>query len=211
LFLYSSLLYPGCFKIIPVYCLILVFLKNKSMPPKEAKARIKINKLLEDSGWRLVDDSNGPANVVLEGKVKITHTAADSMGEDFEKTTKGYIDYLLLDERGYPLIVLEAKSEDKNPLVGKEQARKYARGQNCGYVILSNGNIHYFWDIEKSNPSIITKFPSQQSVKNYSACKPQPERLISEKISEEYIVLTQKPNYSQIPGSKDQGTIYPDQ
>ena len=176
------------------------------MPLKEAQARIKINKLLEESGWRLVDDSNGPATVVLEGKVKITHNAADDMGEDYEKTTKGFIDYLLLDDRGYPLIILEAKSEDKNPLAGKEQARKYARGQNCGYVILSNGNIHYFWDIEKSNPSIITKFPSQQSVKNYSAYKPQPERLISEKISEDYIVLTQKPNYSQIPEYQDPKT-----
>jgi type I restriction enzyme R subunit len=173
------------------------------MPAKEAKARIKINKLLEESGWCLVDDCNGPATVVLEGKVKITHNDADEMGEDYEKTTKGFIDYLLLDERGYPLIILEAKSEDKNPLVGKEQARKYARGQNCGYVILSNGNIHYFWDIEKSNPSIITKFPSQQSVKNYSAYKPQPDRLINEKVSEDYIVITQKPNYNQIPEYQD--------
>ena len=46
------------------------------MPLKEARARIKINKLLEESGWRLVDDSNGPATVVLEGKVKITHSIA---------------------------------------------------------------------------------------------------------------------------------------
>ena len=169
------------------------------MPAKEAKARIKINKLLEDSGWRLIDDKNGAANVVLENNVKITHTVADKMGEDYEKTTNGYTDYLLLDERGFPLIVLEAKSEDKNPLIGKEQARKYARGQNCGYVILSNGNIHYFWDIEKSNPSIITKFPTQQSVKDYSAYKPQPDRLINEKVSEDYIAITQGPNYYQIP------------
>jgi hypothetical protein len=35
---------------------------------------------------------------------------------------------LLLDPKGFSLIVLEAKSEDKNPLVGKEQARKYAKG-----------------------------------------------------------------------------------
>lgn len=102
--------------------------------------------------------------------------------------------------------MLEAKSEDKNPLVGKEQARKYARAQNCGYVILSNGNIHYFWDIEKSNPSIITKFPTQQSIKNYSAYKPQPERLINEKISDDYIVLTQKPNYNQVPEYQDPNT-----
>jgi type I restriction enzyme R subunit len=176
------------------------------MPPKEAKARIKINKLLQDSGWRLLDDNSSTANVVLENNVKITHSVADELGEDFEKTSNGYADYLLLDERGFPLIVLEAKSEDKNPLVGKEQARKYARAQNCGYVILSNGNIHYFWDIEKSNPCIITKFPSQQSIKNYSAYKPQPDRLINEKISEDYIVLTQNPNYSMVPEYQDPNT-----
>ena len=176
------------------------------MHSKEAKARIKINNLLQDSGWRLIDDYTGPANVELENKVKITTTVADEMGEDFEKTTNGYADYLLLDAKGFPLIVLEAKSEDKNPLVGKEQARKYARAQNCGYVILSNGNIHYFWDIEKSNPSIITKFPSQKSIKDYSAYKPQPDRLINEKISEDYIVLTQKPNYSQVPEYQDPNT-----
>jgi len=176
------------------------------MPEKEAKARIKINKLLEESGWRLVDDSSGPANIVLENNVKITHHVSDDMGEDFEKTSNGYADYLLLDERGFPLIVLEAKSEDKNPLVGKEQARKYARAQNCGYIILSNGNIHYFWDIEKSNPTIITKYPTQKSIKDYTVYKPQPDRLISEKIFEDYIATTQKPNYFEIPEYKDKST-----
>lgn len=33
---------------------------------KEAKARIKINKLLEDSGWRLLDSADGKANVLLK-------------------------------------------------------------------------------------------------------------------------------------------------
>ena len=33
---------------------------------KEAKARIKINKLLEEAGWRFFDDENGPANILLE-------------------------------------------------------------------------------------------------------------------------------------------------
>jgi type I restriction enzyme, R subunit len=169
------------------------------MPAKEAKARIKINKLLEEAGWRLVDDLHGAANVVLEKNAKISATLVNEMGEDYEKTSQGFVDYLLLDEKGFPLIVLEAKSEDKNPLIGKEQARKYARAQACSYVILSNGNIHYFWDIEKDNPTIITKFPTQQSVRGYSAYKPQPARLVGEKVGEDYIALTQLPNYSQIP------------
>ena len=33
------------------------------MSAKEAKARIKINKLLEAAGWRFFDDENGSANI----------------------------------------------------------------------------------------------------------------------------------------------------
>ena len=32
---------------------------------KEAKARIKINILLQNAGWRFFDDENGKANIVL--------------------------------------------------------------------------------------------------------------------------------------------------
>ena len=42
------------------------------MPSKEAKARIRINKLLEEAGWRLTDGKAGKANVLLESQVKIT-------------------------------------------------------------------------------------------------------------------------------------------
>ena len=109
------------------------------------------SKLLEKSGWRFFDSSDGKANILLENNVKITENALNEMGEDFEKTKNGYIDFLLLDHQGFPCIVLEAKAEDKNPLFGKEQARKYAISQNFRFVILSNGNIHYFWDIERES------------------------------------------------------------
>ena len=46
---------------------------------KEAKARIKINKLLEDAGWRLLDDENGKANVELEQGVSITKEDIDAL------------------------------------------------------------------------------------------------------------------------------------
>ena len=114
------------------------------MKAKEAKARIKINKLLEAAGWRFFDSDEGPANIQVEANVKITKKQFDNFGEDFEKVKNGFIDFLLLDEQGKPFVVLEAKSEDKDPLVGKEQARKYAQSNFVKYVILSNGNIHYF-------------------------------------------------------------------
>ena len=165
------------------------------MADKEATARIKVNKLLEDAGWRFFPSDNKPVNICLEPSVTIKSTDLDALGNNFEKTSKGFIDFLLLDAKGFPLIVLEAKSEEKNPLAGKEQARKYSRSQNCRFVILSNGNLHYFWDLERGNPYVITSFPTPDSVIGYKKITPNPQRLIEEQIGEDYIVLTQRPNY----------------
>ena len=163
---------------------------------KEATARIKINKLLEAAGWRFFDEDGRPANIRLEATTTITPSDLDAFGDDFEKTSTGFIDFLLLDDKGFPLIVLEAKSEAKQPLVGKEQARKYARSQNCRFVILSNGNLHYFWDLDHGNPNIVTTFPKPESVVDRNKVKPDPQRLADEQVGEDYIVLTQRPNYA---------------
>ena len=60
---------------------------------KEANARIKINKLLEESGWRFEADKNGKANIQLEPGVKYSE-----LGDDFENEKHGFIDFLLLDK-----------------------------------------------------------------------------------------------------------------
>ena len=92
--------------------------------------------------------------------------------------------------------MLEAKSEDKEPLVGKEQARRYARSLACRFVILSNGNLHYLWDLERGNPYGITAFPTLDSVEGYKTVVPSPQRLIDERVGDDYIALTQRPNYA---------------
>lgn len=165
------------------------------MPDKEATARIKINKLLEAAGWRFFQDGTAPANIRLEPSVTLKSTDLDALGDNFEKAAKGFVDFLLLDAKGFPLLVLEAKAEDKSPLVGKEQARKYAKSQNCRFVILSNGNLHYFWDLERGNPYVITSFPTPDSVTGYQKVTPNPQRLIEEQVGEDYIVRSQRPNY----------------
>ena len=162
----------------------------------EATARIKINSLLEKAGWRFFPDGDRPSNVSLEQGVTISQSDLDGLGDDFEKTSKGYIDFLLLDSKGFPLVVLEAKSSDKNPLVGKEQARKYARSLSSRFVILSNGTLHYFWDLDRGNPHIITSFPAPDSVAGYHRVRPNPQKLVDAKVDDDYIVLTQRPNYA---------------
>ena len=105
---------------------------------KEALARIKINKLLEEAGWRFFDTKEGKANIQLEPNIKLKQADIDKMGENFEKTAKGYVDYLLLDEEDRPFVVVEAKKESMHPLEAKEQARKYANSLRAKYVILDD-------------------------------------------------------------------------
>lgn len=170
---------------------------------KEAKSRILINVLLQRSGWRFFDDDTGPANIALEANVKLKKKALDALGNDFEKTANGFVDYLLLDDRGFPISVLEAKSEKFDPLVGKEQARRYAHSQNVRFVMLSNGNLHYFWDLEQGNPVLITEFPTPESLDRFHTFKPNPDTLVREKVDADYIAVTQNPNYRNDPRWND--------
>jgi type I restriction enzyme R subunit len=171
---------------------------------KEAKARIKINKLLEEAGWRFFDDAKGPANIALEPNVKITSQQVDALGEDFQSKSNGYVDCLLLDSKGFPFVVLEAKAEKYSPLDGKEQARTYAKSLNCRFVILSNGDLHYFWDLENGNPQLVTQFPGPDSIKGYSNFKPDAKRLVSEDVPLDYITRTQMPAYDQEAGWRNE-------
>lgn len=70
------------------------------MKKKEASARIKINRLLEEAGWRFFDDENGPANIQLEPNVKMSKADLTGLGENFDKVKNGFADFLLLDDKG---------------------------------------------------------------------------------------------------------------
>ena len=174
--------------------------------PKEAQARIKINRLLEKAGWRFFDNESGAANIQLEPSIRIAKQDIDSLGNDFESMQKGFVDFLLLDKEGFPFVVLEAKKEGKDPLDGKEQSRKYAQSLNARFVILSNGNLHYFWDLEGGNPEVITEFPTQESIGHRQSFKPDKEKLSSEKIDETYIALTQEPKLNDEPRYQEEKT-----
>ncbi|MDH5533330.1 MAG: DEAD/DEAH box helicase family protein [Candidatus Pacebacteria bacterium] len=166
----------------------------------EANARIKINKLLEKSGWRLVDSDEGKASVTVEDHLIVSpNKETDTLGEDFEKAKGGFIDYLLWGQNKKPLCVLEAKRSSIHPLDAKEQARTYANSIGVKYVILSNGELHYFWDIEVGNPEKIYHFPNQESLeKNVSATK-DTNALVNEVVGDDYIALTQMPDYQLDP------------
>lgn len=176
------------------------------MAKKEASARLKINKLLEESGWRLFNDENGRANVDVEtrlnpeDKINLHHA-----GDDFENVKGGFIDYLLLDDNQKPVAVLEAKRENIPPLSAKEQAREYANRIHVRYVILSNGNVHFLWDMLEGNPEPISKFPTLESLQHAAEHKLDPTALSNEVVDETYIAHSQMPNFDQTPDWKAEG------
>jgi type I restriction enzyme R subunit len=95
---------------------------------KETDSRIIIDRKLREAGWDIEDK---------------TQVATE------ETTAKGEADYLLLDSRGRPLAVVEAKRFAKDPTAAKAQAEGYARSLKAPYIFLSNGEGAYFWDYER--------------------------------------------------------------
>ncbi len=165
----------------------------------EAHARIKINQLLEEAGWRFFDLGHASANILLENHVKIAQTDVDAWGNDFEKVKSGSLDFLLVDSNNRPICVLEAKKESLHPLVAKEQARKYAKTVGAQFIILSNGIVHFLWNLEKGNPKPIFKFPSPSEIGAIKEWNPDRTSLSNEKIKDDFIAIVQMPDYAERP------------
>ena len=164
------------------------------MKNNEAKARIRIDQILKKAGWRLIDGDQGKANVGLEENITM-----NEQGEDFEKTKNGKADYLLYDESDKPIAVLEAKSEKKSPLDGKDQARDYANSKGVLFIILSNGLKHYFWELKDGcNPEQISIFPTQKDLSDKKG-REQTRPLHKEEVDEYYIAETEYPDLRTDP------------
>lgn len=103
----------------------------------EADSRIVIDRKLREAGWNIEDK---------------THVATEEAAAD------GRADYLLLDARGRPLAVLEAKRFRKEPSAAKMRAEEYARSLKAPFVFLSNGEITYFWDYEQAPERLVQNF-----------------------------------------------------
>ena len=101
----------------------------------------------------------------------------------------GEADYVLLSSKENHLCTVEAKKTLLSPLVGKEQARGYAKSLNCRFIILSNGILHYLWDLEQGNPVKIEKFPSQEDLEMKTTFNPPREEDEEDGINEDYLAL----------------------
>ena len=169
--------------------------------PSEAQARITINQLLEEAGWRFLPDASGRReNIVCEHRVtkKIFAPNLD-LGSNYEHAPGGFVDYVLLNIDGRPVAVVEAKKEGIDPLSAKEQARAYAVGLGVTHVFLSNGLVHYYWNLQQGNPVRVSRFLPLEELGKATEWKPDSARLAAVVVDEAYIAVSQDaawPTYS---------------
>jgi type I restriction enzyme R subunit len=167
----------------------------------EAQARITINKLLEDAGWRFLPDAEGRReNIICEQRVaKRTFSSSQDLGKDFENAPQGFVDYLLLNTEQRPVAVLEAKREGIDPLTAKEQARKYAEGLGVSHVFLSNGLVHYYWNLRQGNPVKVSRFLPLEQLGKAAEWRPNSARLAAVTVDENYIAVSQDAAWLSYP------------
>ncbi len=136
----------------------------------EFRTRIeKIDVMLNDQGWKVKDKSKILAEIDTKQsdfKKKQYKNVSETLKNDEESK---YADYLLLDKKGYPLAVIEAKRTSKDPIIGKTQAREYAEDiqKQTGkpvFIFLTNGYEIWFWNYPHENPRMVKGFHNQDAL-----------------------------------------------
>jgi type I restriction enzyme R subunit len=177
--------------------------------PSEAQARISINKLLEEAGWRFLPDAQGqPENIICEHRTtKRAFSPSQDLGKDFEHAPQGFVDYVLLNTDKRPVAVLEAKREGIDPLTAKEQARSYAEGLGVSHIFLSNGLVHYYWNLRQGNPIKVSRFLPLEQLGKAAEWLPDSVRLASVKVDENYIAVSQDASWLSYPPAERAGAM----
>jgi type I restriction enzyme R subunit len=120
----------------------------------EAQTRDKfIDVLLREAGWALDQDRDREYEV-------------DGMPNE---TGKGFVDYVLWDDDGLPLAVVEAKRTRRSPKVGQHQAELYADCLEKQFgrrplIFYTNGYEHWLWDDLSYPPREVQGFYKQDEL-----------------------------------------------
>ncbi len=113
------------------------------------------------------------------------------LGGDFERAPDGFVDYVLLNMDGRTVAVVEAKREGIKPLSGKEQARAYAERLGVTHIFLSNGRVHYYWNLRQGNPVKVSRFLPLEQLGEAAEWRPDARRLAAVAVDENYIAVSQ--------------------
>lgn len=166
----------------------------------EFRTRLEIiDKSLAKSGWN-VDD---PTHVRAEIDTKQSdfsnlkyQTVKETLRNDLESK---YADYLLLDSKGAPLAIIEAKRMSKDPYItARKQAEEYAEdikkqtGKDV-FIFLSNGDTVYFYNYgDKQSPRAVMGFFSRDDLEKIRWINENKKPLVNVDLSKSGIVDREK-------------------
>lgn len=126
----------------------------------EADARILIDEMLRRAGW----DPANKADVLTEVPVVLDSVAESSADELDEIIGPKRADYVLLDQQGRPLAIVEAKKKAIDPYTAKNQTLPYAEKLDAPFIFLSNGEQIYFWDYTVADARPVASFFSRRDL-----------------------------------------------
>ena len=132
--------------------------------------RQKIDLFLERSGWNVEDKTKVLVEIDTKQSDFITQeyrTVSDTLRNSLESR---YLDYLLLDQWGKPLAIIEAKRTCKDPLItAPTQASQYAddikaqTGEDV-FIYLSNGYEIWFWNRPHQPQRPVKRFHTRENL-----------------------------------------------
>jgi len=171
----------------------------------EADARIVIDDLLRQAGWDPADKSQVLTEVSIRDTSWVISEPVAPYGYKPSRKTKdgdeiptGRADYVLMDRRGRPLAIVEAKRSAIEPYTAKQQALPYAKKIGSPFIFLTNGELIYFWDYGNDDARIVNSFFSRRDL----------ERLVEMRATRKPLATIEIPKYYLRQGETRQVRSY---
>ena len=121
-----------------------------------------------------------------EGDVRVIGEFVAILDTAEPGSNSGRADYVLYDQRGRPLAVIEAKKNAINPYVAKQQALPYAKALGAPFIFLTNGELTYFWDYQNDDARPIAGFFSRRDLERMVEMRGTRHPLATVEIPEHY-------------------------
>ena len=158
-------------------------------PTKETDARILIDDRLRSAGWDPTDKSQVLTSVSIRNQTSSSGENLEGhfLAAEAEESYFGQADYILLDQRGRSLAVIEAKKQKIDPYTAKQQTLPYARSIGAPFIFLSNGELIYFWDYLKEDARPVDSFFSRRDLERLVHMRSERKSLATIPIPETYV------------------------
>jgi len=157
---------------------------------KETDARILIDDQLRAAGWSPADKSQVLTEVKVSGDWSVAETGVLPVApstSDGDVIPTGRADYVLLDQRGRPLAIIEAKKQAIQPYTAKQQALPYAKQIGAPFIFLTNGELIYFWDYQNDDARIVNSFFSRRDLERLVHMRAERKPLATVPIPDTYL------------------------